>query len=126
MMTSRQRTRFWFMVAIAVLLFNALVFKWLDLRSAGAQTSPQGSCRSADGSTAWTSILDDCRRQRGQFLHLGGGLSSSICFADEPCRLIPSAMTTTISNYTPKCDEGWSLVMHAGRAMCASELRDPK
>ncbi len=32
MMTSRERRRFWFQVAVAVLLFNAVVMRWLAIR----------------------------------------------------------------------------------------------
>lgn len=52
----------------------------------------------------------------------------SPCLTQEACKLPTvsgNVLTSTISNYTPKCDEGWTLI-HAGRPMCARELREPK
>jgi hypothetical protein len=48
------------------------------------------------------------------------------CGQQEYCSVTGGANAPTIRNYTPKCEDGWSLVDTGGRPMCAKELREPK
>lgn len=96
---------------IALFIFSASAL-------AQAQTT---SFQVPQGSVAWTVPREVC---------ISGGKSwparNGVCLTSDADLTVLLTTGTTTSNYTPKCDEGWSIVMTGTGYKCAGELRDPK